>query len=402
MAAKIIVQASLYTMVDGILYYIGQKSDSSPRVVVPSEYKRTLIEEYHSGIMSGHFSGPKIYKTMSRQWWWDHMHQDIIDYTRSCPQCAIVTGAGRRQLPPMKSIPVDHLFQIIGVDIMELPVTISGNRYAIVFQDLFTKWLMVYTAPDQKAVRIAKLLAEEMVPMFGVPEALLSDRGTNLLSCLMQDVCKLLGVKKFNTTAHHPQCNGMVGRFKQTLKTMLRKHVSQHGMQWDTYLSGVLWAYRNTLRSSTGEKPSFLLFGFDCRQPTEAATLPTRSPNITELTDYCEELVLNLSSARALAAKSIAKAQQVQRDQYNRHTNATKLRVGDWILIHFPQDETGKQRKLSRPWHGPYRIISRNDPDVTAVKIFFPIDPPVQVHQSIVNKCPPSFPNDFYWYGEAK
>jgi len=61
----------------------------------------------------------------------------------------------------MKSIPFFvHLFQIIGVDIMDLPVTTRGNKYAIVFQDLFTKWPMVYAAPDQKAVRLAKLLAE--------------------------------------------------------------------------------------------------------------------------------------------------------------------------------------------------------------------------------------------------
>ena len=78
-AAKIIAQASLYTMVYGLLYYVGQKNDSSPRVVVPSEYKRRLIEEYHSRIMSGHFPGPEIYKTMSHQLWWDHMYQDIID-----------------------------------------------------------------------------------------------------------------------------------------------------------------------------------------------------------------------------------------------------------------------------------------------------------------------------------
>ena len=120
------------------------------------------------------------------------------------------------------------------------------------------------------------------------------------------------------------------------------------------------------------------------------------------MTDYREELVLNLSSARALAAKTISKAQQNQRVQYDRHTSSSKLRVGDWILIYFPQDETGKHRKLSRPWHGPYRIISRNDPDVTAVKIFFPTNAPIQVHQSRVNKCPPSFPNDFYWYGGGR
>ena len=104
---------------------------------------------------------------------------------------------------------------------MELPLTTNGNKYATVFQDLFTKWPMVYATPDQKAERIAKLLTQEIVPMFGVPEALLSDRGTNLLSHLMQDVCKMLGIKKLNTTSHHPQCNGMIERFNRTLKTML-------------------------------------------------------------------------------------------------------------------------------------------------------------------------------------
>ena len=91
-----------------------------------------------------------------------------------------------------------------------------------------------------------------------------------------EDVCKLLGIKKFNTTAHHPQCNDMVERFNRTLKTMLRKHVSRFVRQWDTYLSGVLWAHRNMPHSSTGEKPSFLLFGFHCHHPTEAATLTNK------------------------------------------------------------------------------------------------------------------------------
>lgn len=38
--------------------------------------------------------------------------------------------------------------------------------------------------------------------------------------------------------------------------------------------------------------------------------------------------------------------------------------LGDWVLVKFPHKETGKQRKLSCPWHGPYRIASRDDPDV--------------------------------------
>ena len=47
---------------------------------------------------------------------------------------------------------------------------------------------------------IAKFLAEELVPVFGCPECLLSDRGANLLASVVQDACKLMGITKLNTT----------------------------------------------------------------------------------------------------------------------------------------------------------------------------------------------------------
>ena len=60
-----------------------------------------------------------------------------------------------------------------------------------------------------------------------------------------------------------------------------------------------------------------------------------------------------------------------------------------------PQDESGPQRQLSRPWHGPYRIISITNPDELLTKVYFPQDRDIQVHQG----CPPNFPATFYWYG---
>ena len=147
------------------------------------------------------------------------------------------------------------------------------------------------------------------------------------------------------------------------------------------------------------QQETFLLYGFDCRHPTEAALLPPKSLGPTDVSDYREELVLSLSSARALANKANTKAQSRQKAQYDKRAVSPKLKVGDWVLIYFPEDDTGKLRKLSRPWHGPYRIIDRNDPDISAKKLFFPEDPAIQVHQSRVQKCPSSFPKDFYWYG---
>ena len=67
-AAKVVAQATMYTIVDVILYYNGQKGDS-PRAVVPCSLQQSMMEDYHSGIMAGPFSGPKVYKAMSRQWW---------------------------------------------------------------------------------------------------------------------------------------------------------------------------------------------------------------------------------------------------------------------------------------------------------------------------------------------
>ena len=189
-----------------------------------------------------------------------------------------------------------------------------------------------------------------MVPQFGVPEALLSDRGTNLLSHLMLDLCRILGINKLNTTAHHPQCDGAVERFNRTLKTMVRKHAARFGTQWDEYLSEVLWAYRNTPHSSTGEKPSFLLFGMDCHSPTEAAHMPVSDIYPTQLDDYREKFMATLSSAREVAAgKNIQRAQKRYKEHYDRGTKSPDFSIGEWVFVRFPQDESGQLRKLSRP-----------------------------------------------------
>ena len=69
------------------------------------------------------------------------------------------------------------------------------------------------------------------------------------------------------------------------------------------------------------------------------------------------------------------------------------------MLIRFPGDETGRLRKLSRPWHGPYCVTSHNETNLTAVKVYFPRESPIQVHQVRVKLCPRGFPAGFYWYG---
>ena len=220
-ARKVALQSSLFSLIDGVVYHIDHKTRQKC-AVVPSHLQEKLLRETHAGSYSGHFSGRRLYDTLRMSWWWETMFADAEKFAKTCPECVVASGSGRRCKPLLHPIPVQRPFQVLGIDVMDLPVTEKGNRHVVVIQDLFTKWPMVFPVQDQKALRIAKLIAEEVVPLFGVAGGLLSDRGTNFLSHLVLDLCRMLGITKLNTTAHHPQCDGAVERFNRTLKTMLR------------------------------------------------------------------------------------------------------------------------------------------------------------------------------------
>ena len=66
----------------------------------------------------------------------------------------------------------------------------------------------------------------------------------------------------------------------------------------------------------------------------------------------------------------------------------SKFRVGQWVpvVVKLPQEESCHQRELSRPWHGPYRIVSHDDLDLTVQQVrqqFYP-DTPLQIHQTSI------------------
>ena len=218
---------------------------------------------------------------------------------------------------------------MVGVDILQLPMSMDGNQYAVVFMDYFTKWPEVFAVPDQTAETIARLLVEQVIPRHGVPEQLLSDRGKNFLSSLVQEVCKLIGTKKINTSGYHPQCDGLVEKFNSTLISMLSKSVGKYGRDWDKHLPYLLFAYRVAVQESTKASPFYLLYGREPQVPTSDALAQPRTIYQVDFPDYLTEMVANLSDAWALAHRNIEKAQRKQKEQYDKKSSASALQVGD-------------------------------------------------------------------------
>ena len=141
------------------------------------------------------------------------MYFHVSHYAQNFPECGTVSGGGRVNRRPLHPIPVQRPFQIVGVDIMELPMTTRGNKLVLVFLKSGQWCIQCLT---RRPFAFARSTSKKVNPFFGVPKSLLLDRGTNLLSHLLLHVCQLLRVKKLNTAAYYPQCNGMVKHFNRT------------------------------------------------------------------------------------------------------------------------------------------------------------------------------------------
>lgn len=174
------------------------------------------------------------------------------------------------------------------------------------FVDYLTKWVEAFAISDQTADTIARLFVESVVCRHGVPEQLLSDRGTNFLSELIAGVCDILGVEKINTSGYHPQTDGLVEKFNSTLVNMVAKCCQVKERSWDDHLPFLLFAYRSSVQESTKESPFYLLYGRDPRLPTETVLSGQSTSYPADLDDYRSELTTKLSSAWATAKQNIS------------------------------------------------------------------------------------------------
>ena len=145
-----------HSLVDGVLYHLD--ADKS-QIIPPTVDRETLFREAHQGVFSGHLREATIHSQLARHYWWPRMRRDIAHWCRDCLTCAS-RYPGRPIRPHFTPIPVSGPFDRVGVDVLQLPKTKRGNRYAVVFIDYLTKWPEVYATQDQTTPTIAKLLVE--------------------------------------------------------------------------------------------------------------------------------------------------------------------------------------------------------------------------------------------------
>ena len=224
------------------------------QTVVPSALQEAVLTQLHNS--GGHFGIWKTMEKVKERFYWPGYEEDVEKWVRECSACQRRNPPQQLPRAPLGTIKVSRPFEKVSLDIMgPLPISSRGCKYILVVTDLFTKWVEAFPLKDTVSSTLARILVDEVISRYGMPESIHSDQGANLRSELICLLCALLGMDRTQTSAYHPQGNGQVERFNRTVEAIIAKHVKENQRDWDSCLPKALWVYRTSIQESTGFTP---------------------------------------------------------------------------------------------------------------------------------------------------
>ncbi len=177
---------------------------------------------------------------------------DIVQYCRTCHTCQL-TGKPNQTIPSAPLVPIPAIgepFEHVIVDCVgPLPKTRSGNQFLLTVMCSATRFPEAIPLRKITASVVVKALVK-FFSTFGLPKVVQTDQGTNFLSKLFSQVLTTLNISHRIASAYHPESQGALERFHQTLKAMLRKYCLDTGKDWDEGVPLVLFAVREAVQES--------------------------------------------------------------------------------------------------------------------------------------------------------
>ena len=361
----------------------SQKSDAAVLVVVPRALRNDVLHCFHGTAWAGHQGVRRTLAAVRSSVWWPGWEHDTAFWVQHCWPCQARKRSGKLNHWPLvlRDMPTSP-FDALGIDIFgPLPMAAEGHNHVLVIQDMYTRWVQLYPlTPEQNSAEgLALILVDDFCTQHGVPRRLLSDRGAQFMAALSSEVYRLMGIRKLFTTAFHPQCNGMVERFMQSLAQMLAMVVDATHSDWHLWLRHVAFAYNASEHAATGVSPFMLATGREPRialhrlmgdmRETDAGH---HSSGITaHITDTVADMLFRQRQAQDVVSKRYSLKQAYLVKQNAKLAQALGLKadfkVGGkvWLyrapITHAVTTASKQRAVLSRKflnhWQGPYTVL---------------------------------------------
>ncbi len=249
---------------------------------------------------------------------------------------------------------------MLGMDIMgPFPRSTRQNEYLLVIVDYFSKWVEVFPMRAAKSATIVRILIEEIFTRWGTPAFIVSDRGAQFTSNLLDQVCKQWQVTQKFTTAYHPQSN-LTERVNRNLRTMIATYVEQNHRTWDQWIYEFRFALNTAWHESIGHSPAEIALGRQLKGPLQRAL---QNPPVPDQPAYS-----TLERQKRLCEsvkENVEKAQTKQQKYYDFKRRAQNFNEGDlvWVKTHpLSRADDAFMAKLSPKWKGPARIVKKLGP----------------------------------------
>jgi transposase InsO family protein len=347
---------------DGLMYV---RSDGDrTKLIVPQKLVRQVIEAHHDRVVAGHQGVKRTRDLIKLDYFWPSMNRDIECYVKQCESCAKFKS-GRQPTAPLGELPETHFpFELVSIDICgPYPETRRGNRYLLTFIDHFSRYPEAIPIPKQDASTVARALVTEIFSRLGCPQTISSDRGTNFMSELFQEMCKLLNIKRINSTAFNPKMQGKVEKFHLGLNQTMSHYVNKYGNDWDEFVNYALMAHRAIPHSITRFSPYYLLHGRQMKLPMEddltMAEYPVKRDSRTPLQDHIDTLADRLKEAYRITRENNNLGRRRQKAQYDKGTKLITFQPGDEVYLREMVRRKRGCPKFRVKWKGPFTVIKR-------------------------------------------
>ncbi|XP_055714375.1 uncharacterized protein K02A2.6-like [Phlebotomus papatasi] len=203
------------------------------RLVVPHTFRKKVLHTLHEA-----HPGQQRMLSLARSFvFWPGIDGQIRTMVRECEDCALACKAPTKS--PLCPWPKSNKpWQRIHMDFAQW----KGENFLLI-NDSFSKWPEIIQMKSTTAEATISVLLE-IFSRFGNPELIVSDNGTQFTSGVFKQLCQSRGIQHERCSPYHPQSNGQVERFVDTLKRSLRKMENEGSLKEN--LCKFLHYYRST------------------------------------------------------------------------------------------------------------------------------------------------------------